>query len=81
MLSEVAEAFAWYYEDRKKQGLPAEKKNCIFTKGGYSAKDVERLILSMPFKRFDRCRSNALRVWDICVIQSISVSFRLTRVL
>ncbi len=43
MLSEVAEAFAWYYEDRKKQGLPAEKKNCIFTKGGYTAKDVERL--------------------------------------
>lgn len=53
VLSEVAEAFAWYYEDRKKQGLPAEKKNCIFTKGGYTAKDVERLILSMPFKRFE----------------------------
>ena len=28
-----------------------------------------------------RCRSNALRVWDICVIQSISVSFRSTRAL
>ena len=53
VLSEVAEAFAWYYEDRKKQGLPAEKKNCIFTKGSYTAKDVERLILSMPFKRFE----------------------------
>ena len=53
VLSEVAEAFAWYYEDRIKQGLPAEKRNCIFTKGGYTAKDVERLILSMPFKRFE----------------------------
>lgn len=53
MLSDVAESFAWYYEDRIKRGLPAEKKNCIFTKGDYSLKDVERLILSMPFKRFE----------------------------
>ena len=53
VLSEVAEAFAWYYENRKKQGLLAEKKKCIFTKGSYTAKDVERLILSMPFKRFE----------------------------
>ena len=52
-LSDVAEAFASHYEDRIKKGLPAEKKNCIFTKGGYTAKDVERLILSMPFKRFE----------------------------
>lgn len=52
-LGDVAEAFAWYYEDRIKQGLPAEKKNCIFTKGGYTTKDVETLILSNPFKRFE----------------------------
>ena len=53
MLSDVAESFMWYYEDRIKKGLPAEKKNCIFTKGDYTLKDVERLILSMPFKRFE----------------------------
>ena len=53
MLSEVAQSFAWYYEDRIKNGMPAEKKNCIFTKGGYTAKDVERLIINMPFKRFE----------------------------
>ena len=41
------------YEDRIKKGLPAEKKNCIFTKGDYTQKDVERLILSMPFNRFE----------------------------
>lgn len=52
-LGDVAEAFAWYYEDRIKQGLPAEKKICIFTKGGYTTKDVETLILSNPFKRFE----------------------------
>ena len=53
MLSDVAESFKWYYEDRIKKGLPAEKKNCLFTKGDYTLKDVERLILSMPFKRFE----------------------------
>lgn len=52
-IADVADRFAWYYEDRIKQGLPAEKKNCIFTKGNYTAKDVEKLILSMPFKRFE----------------------------
>ncbi len=52
-LGEIAESFTLYYEDRIKQGLPAEKKNCIFTKGGYTEKDVETLILSNPFKRFE----------------------------
>lgn len=52
-LGEIAESFAWYYENRIKQGLPAEKKNCIFTKGCYTIKDVETLILSNPFKRFE----------------------------
>lgn len=53
LLREVAESFACYYEDRVKNGLPAEKRNCIFTKGGYTLKEVEHLILSMPFKRFE----------------------------
>lgn len=44
-LEDVARSFAAFYEDRLAHGLPAEKKNCIFTKGGYSQKDVERLIL------------------------------------
>jgi hypothetical protein len=52
-LEDVARSFAKYYEDRVARGLPAEKKKCIFTKGGYSQKDVERLILSMPFRRFE----------------------------
>ena len=52
-LGDLADSFAWYYEDRIKKGLAAEKKTCIFTKGGYNKKDVERLILSMPFKRFE----------------------------
>lgn len=53
LLSDVAESFACYYEKRIENGLPAEKNPCIFTKGAYTQKDVERLILSMPFKRFE----------------------------
>ena len=53
VLTEVAESFASYYEERIKRGLQAEKSTCIFTKGGYTIKDVERLILNMPFNRFE----------------------------
>ena len=52
-LEDVAADFARFYEERKAKGLPAEKKTCIFTKGGYTPKDVERLILTMPFRRFE----------------------------
>lgn len=52
-LSDVVETFTAYYENRIERGLPAEKKTCIFTKGNYTEKDVERLILNMPFKRFE----------------------------
>ena len=52
-IEDIVEEFSAFYEDRVRNGLPAEKRNCIFTKGGYSQKDVEKLILSMPFKRFE----------------------------
>ena len=52
-LADVAADFAKFYEDRKEKGLPPEKKTCIFTKGGYTARDVEQLILRMPFRRFE----------------------------
>lgn len=52
-LERVAESFKLYYENRISKGLPAEKKNCIFTRGEYTDKDVQKLILSMPFKRFE----------------------------
>lgn len=55
-LADVTRTFAAYYEDRKAQYLTAEKANSIMQKGGYTAKDVERLILSMPFKRFEDMR-------------------------
>lgn len=52
-LEDVAADFARFYEARREKGLPPEKKQCIFTKGGYTPKDVERLILTMPFRRFE----------------------------
>ena len=52
-LDRVAADFTAFYEKRKENGLQVEKKTCIFTKGGYTQHDVERLILSMPFKRFE----------------------------
>ena len=52
-LEGVVDSFAEFYEDRIRAGKIPEKKPCIFTKGGYTQKDVERLILSMPFKRFE----------------------------
>ncbi len=52
-LADVARSFAAFYEDRVARGLCAERKPCIFTRGGYTEKEVERLILNMPFKRFE----------------------------
>lgn len=52
-LEDVTRDFARYYEERKEKGLPAEKRKCIFTRGGYTTHDVELLILNMPFKRFE----------------------------
>ena len=52
-IEDIVQYFASFYEDRINKGLPAEKKPCIFTKGNYSDKDIERLVLSMPFKRFE----------------------------
>ena len=52
-LSGIVDSFTEFYESRIRLGKIPEKKPCIFTKGGYTQKDVERLILNMPFKRFE----------------------------
>ena len=52
-LEDVVSEFANFYQERKDNGLPAEKKKCIFTRDSYTEKEVEKLILSMPFKRFE----------------------------
>ena len=52
-ISELAEYFRSFYEDRRKRGLIVEKKNSIFAKGGYTDKQAESNILANPFKRFE----------------------------
>jgi len=52
-LDDIVSYFKSYYEGRRTAGLPVEKKNSIFYKGGYIDKEAERNILSNPFKRFE----------------------------
>lgn len=49
----IVNYFKSYYEGRRAAGLVVEKKNSIFAKGGYTAKEAQRNILSNPFKRFE----------------------------
>ena len=52
-LDDTVSYFCSYYEGRRTAGLAVDKKNSIFAKGGYTAKEAERNILSNPFKRFE----------------------------
>ena len=52
-LDDIVSYFRSYYEGRRASGLPVEKTNSIFAKGGYTDKEAERNILSNPFKRFE----------------------------
>lgn len=52
-LDDIVAFFRSYYEGRRFDGLTVEKKNSIFAKGGYTDGEVERNILSNPFKRFE----------------------------
>ena len=55
-LPDVVDYFIDFYEDRKAHGMIAEKSTSIYQKGGYTRKDVEKNILSNPFKRFEDMR-------------------------
>ena len=52
-LDDIVAYFRSYYEGRRAAGLPVEKKNSIFARGGYTDTDAKRNILSNPFKRFE----------------------------
>ena len=41
-----------YYETRREKGLVVEKRKCLYLRD-YTRKEVERNILSNPFKRFE----------------------------
>ena len=52
-LDDIVSYFRSFYEGRRAAGLPAEKKNSIFAKGGYTDAEAKRNILANPFKRFE----------------------------
>lgn len=52
-LDDISAFFRNFYEQRRTAGLPVEKPNSIFAKGGYTDKEAQRNILANPFKRFE----------------------------
>lgn len=52
-ISDLVLFFKEYFEKRRSLGLTIEKPNSIYSKGGYTDKDIEHNILVNPFKRFE----------------------------
>ena len=52
-IDDLVSYFKSFYNQRRINGFPVEKKNSMFTKPNYSDKEVEYCILSNPFKRFE----------------------------
>ena len=78
-LPDVVDYFIDFYEDRKAHGMIAEKSTSIYQKGGSTRKDVEKNILSNPFKRFEDMRF-LMRCKDVETIEVNPIIFRkLTR--
>ena len=78
-LPDVVDYFIDFYEDRRAHGMIAEKSTSIYQKGGYTRKDVEKNILSNPFKRFEDMRF-LMRCKDVETIEVNPIIFRkLTR--
>ena len=78
-LPDVVDYFIDFYEDRKAHGMIAEKSTSIYQKGGYTRKDVEKNILSNPFKRFEDMRF-LMRCKDVEAVEVNPIIFRkLTR--
>lgn len=74
-LPDVVDYFIDSYEDRKTHGMIAEKPNSIYQKGGYTRKDVEKNVLSNPFKRFEDMRF-LMRCKDVETIEVNPIIFR-----
>lgn len=49
----MVDSFISFYKSREESGFLVEKSDSILFKGGYSKKDIQRLILSYPYKTFE----------------------------
>jgi hypothetical protein len=52
-LEDIVATFKEFYDDRAKKGLIVEKQSSILNKEIYTEKDIECLMLSMPFKIYE----------------------------
>ena len=52
-ISDLVDFFRAFYADRRSKGLPIEKANSIYCRPDATDKEIERNILSNPFKRFE----------------------------
>ena len=52
-ISDLTAYFRSYYEGRRERGEIVENSRSLFSRDAYSDKEIERLILSNPFKRFE----------------------------
>ena len=52
-LEDLVAFFKSFYAERKEKGLVVEKANSIYAKEGTTDRQIERNILSNPFKRFE----------------------------
>ena len=52
-IDSVVDSFISFYKSREESGFLVEKSDSILFKGGYSKKDIQRLILSYPYKTFE----------------------------
>lgn len=51
-MNKIVAYFRDFYETRRKLGLFVEKPNSIFANTGYTDKDIKKLIIVYPYKRF-----------------------------
>ena len=52
-LSELAHYFKAFFDQRRAEGKPVEKKNSIYYSGNATDQEIVNNILSNPFKRFE----------------------------
>jgi len=56
LVEDIVDYFMDFYSARKDKGLVVEKKSSLYSKDGYTRRDVERNIFMNPFKRFEDMR-------------------------
>ena len=52
-ISDLTAYFRAFYEDRRERDEVVENSRSLFCRESYTDKEIERLILSNPFKRFE----------------------------